>query len=144
MTGYIIKNLLLAILLITPLSCGQDTPLAEYEPKSPRETALKNVLLNFQAAVNAREHRKIADLIHADAAIMTGRDRKIISRAEYVSILPQRLAENPPVYLGKPKIKVDDNNAVVKVYMSRGKAKVLVVFHMQFDNNKWFIKGWEY
>ncbi len=138
------KHLPVVIVLITLLSCGQDTPLAEYEPESPGEKALKNVLLNFQSGINAKDSGTIADLIHEDASIMTGRGRTIISKAMYVNVLPKRLAENPPVSLGKPKIKISDNQADVKIYMSRGNSRVLVLFHMQFENNRWFIKGWEY
>jgi len=109
------KYLLVAIVLSTTLSCGQDTPLAEYSPNSHQEEALKNVLLNFQVGVNRKDSKKIADLIHENASIMIGRDRKIISKTNYIKILPERLAENPPIALGKPKMTISDNKAEVKI-----------------------------
>ena len=138
------KYLLVAIVLSTTLSCGQDTPLAEYSPNSHQEEAMKNVLLNFQVGVNRKDSKKIADLIHENASIMIGRDRKIISKTNYIKILPERLAENPPIALGKPKMTISDNKAEVKIYMARGNTKVLVTFHMKLENNRWYIKSWEY
>ncbi|MBT8358122.1 MAG: hypothetical protein HKO79_10395 [Desulfobacterales bacterium] len=137
-------HLLVAIVLSTTLSCGQDTPLADYKPNSPQEEALKTILMNFQVGVNTKDSKKISDLLDENASIMIGRDRKIVSKAEYIKILPQRLAENPPVTLGKPKMSVSDNKAEVKIYMSRESSRVLVTFHMQLDNNTWYIKSWEY
>ncbi len=139
-----ILHLLVAIVLSTTLSCGIDTPLADYKPNSHQEEALKNVLLNFQAGVNRKDSKIIADLLHENASIMIGRDRDIVSKAKYINILPERLAENPPITLGKPKMSVSDNKAEVKIYMFRGNSKALVTFHMQLDNNRWTIKSWKY
>lgn len=139
-----LKHLALGLALTAILSCGQNEPLANYEPRSPQEQALKNILLEFQDGVNTQDSDKIENLIHKKAAIMTGRDRKILSRAEYIKILPQRLAENPPVLLGKPEMAVSRDKAEVKIYMTRGDYKGLIVFNMTFDNNKWYIQSWKY
>ena len=101
-------------------------------------------MLAFQDGVNTRDSDKIGNLINEKAAIMTGRDRKIISKAEYIKTLPQRLAENPPVSLGKPKMAVSGDKAEVKIYVTRGDYKGLIVFNMTFDNNKWTIQSWKY
>jgi hypothetical protein len=76
--------------------------------------------------------------------MMTGRERKILSRAEYIKVLPKRLAENPPIALGKPKITISGDKAEVKIYMARGDFNSLVVFNMKLENNKWYIQGWKY
>jgi hypothetical protein len=75
---------------------------------------LKSILLDFQDGVNTLDSKKIQNLIHDKASIMTGRDRKIFSKAEYIKILPKRLAENPPIELGKPKMTVSGDKAEVK------------------------------
>jgi len=139
-----ILHLLVAIVLSTTLSCGIDTPLTDYKPNSHQEEALKNVLLNFQSGVNRKDSKIITDLLHENASIMIGRGRDIVSKAKYINILPERLAENPPITLGKPKMSVSDNKAEVKIYMFRGNSKALVTFHMQLDNNTWYIKSWKY
>lgn len=138
------KHLVCIIAIGALLSCGQNEPIANYEPKSPQEQALKNILLDFQDGVNARNSDKIANLIHENAALMTGRDRKILSKAAYIKILPERLAENPPIALGKPKMTVGGDTAEVKIYMTRGDYNALVVFNMKSEDNKWYIHGWKY
>jgi len=144
MYKFMLKHLVLAIALTAILSCGQNTPLAGYEPKSSQEQALKRVLLDFQDGVNIMNSKKIENLIHEKASIMVGGDRKILSKAEYVKILPKRLAENPSVALGKPKMKVSGNKAEVKIYMTRGDYNFLIIYNMQLENNKWYIQSWEY
>ena len=139
-----VKHLVFAIALTAILSCGQNEPLADYEPKSPQEQALKSILLDFQDGVNTLDSDKIGNLIHEKASIMTGRDRKILSRAEYIKILPQRLAENPPIALGKPRMAVSGDKAEVKIYMTRGGYNGLIVYDMKLDNNKWYIQSWRY
>jgi hypothetical protein len=139
-----IKHFVFAIIAITILSCGRDEPIANYEPKSPEEQALKSVLLEFQNGVNNRDSKQIINLIHDDASIMTGRDRKILSRTEYLKILPKRLAENPPIALGKPKMAISDDYAEVKTYIARGDHKGLIVFNMKRVNDRWYIQSWQY
>ena len=138
------KHLVFAIVITAITSCGQNEPIANYEPKSPQEQALKSLLLDFQEGVNTRDSDKIINLIHEKAAIMTGSERKILSRAAYSKILPKRLAENPPVALGKPKMTVSRDEAEVKVYMTRGDFNGLVVFNMKMENDRWYIQSWKY
>jgi len=138
------KHLVFAIVITALIACGRNDPLAEYEPKSPQEHALKRVLLDFQDGVNTLDAHKVGYLIHENASIMTGRDRKILSKAEYVKILPKRLAENPPISLGKPKMSIAGNTAEVKIYMTRGNYNGLIVYQMKLDNNRWSIQSWKY
>ena len=98
-----LKYFVFVLSITALLSCGRNEPLTNYEPKSPQEQALKSVLLDFQDGVNTLDSRKVGNLIHEKASIMIGRDRKILSKAEYIKILPKRLAENPSIALGKPK-----------------------------------------
>ena len=144
MIRIIIKHLAFALALSAILSCGQNEPLANYEPKSPQEQALKSILLDFQKGVNTLDSDKIGNLIHEKAEIMTGRERKILSREEYIKILPQRLKEYPPIALGKPKMSVSGDQAEVKIYMTRGNYNGLIVYNMKLDNNKWYIQSWKY
>lgn len=139
-----LKHFIFALAITTILSCGRNEPLTNYEPKSPQEEALKSVLLDFQDGVNTLDSMKVGNLIHEKASIMIGRDRKILSKAEYIKILPKRLAENPSIALGKPKMKVSGAKAEVKIYMARGDNNALVIFNMALENNKWYIHSWQY
>jgi len=144
MTEIMMKQLVFFIVITVIASCGQNEPLTNYEPKSPQEQALKSVLLDFQDGINTLDSKKVENIIHEKASIMIGRERKILSKKEYINILPERLAENPPIALGIPKMKVSGDKAEVKIYMTRGNYNSLVIFNMKFENNKWYIQGWKY
>jgi len=82
--------------------------------------------------------------IHEKASIMVGRERKVLSKAEYRKVLRQRLDENPPIALGKPKINISGHKAEVKIYLTRGNFDGLVVYNMRLENSKWYILSWKY
>ena len=134
----------LLVLCITIISCGTDTPLGEYVPSSDQEAAVKTVLLDFQNAVNRRDAGKVADLLHEEATLILGRERKRHTKSEYIKILPRRLADQPPIALGKPKMDMQGDSADVRIYMTRGDSRALVTFHLNRDNHRWTISGWTY
>jgi hypothetical protein len=138
------KQLVFVSIVLIILSCGRNEPLSTYEPKSPQEAALKNILLEFQNGANLRDAEKIESLIHAEASVMIGRERKILSKAEYRKILRQRLDDNPSIALGKPKIKVSGDTAEVKIYLTRGNYDGLVVYDMKLEGSNWYIQSWKY
>ena len=138
------KHVATIIILAAILSCGQNEPLSNYEPKSPQEKALKNILTDFQESTNTQDSQKLESLIHEDAALMVGRERKILSKVAYSKVLPKRLAENPPVALGTPKMSVTGDEAEIRIYITRGEYNDLIVFNMRMENGKWYIKSWKY
>ena len=140
----VFKYVLLGLAILAMISCGRNEPLADYEPKSPEEVALKTVFLEFQDGVNRRDAEKVANLIHDNASLMVGRDRNVLSRSEYIKVLPERLAENPSIALGRPKMKISGETAEVRIYMTRGNYNGLIVYNMKKDNSKWYIQNWRY
>jgi hypothetical protein len=138
------STVLLGLLVYTIMSCGTNTPLAEYTPSSDQEAALKNVLLGFEDGVNRRDVKKVAGFIHEDATLILGRERSRLSKSDYLKILPQRLADQPPIALGRPKMALSGNAADVRIYMTRGDARMLVTFHLTRDEHRWAISGWTY
>ena len=136
--------MLLGLLVGTLMSCGTDTPLAEYVPSSDQEAAVKSVLLDFQDCVNRRDAKRVAGLIHEDATLMLGRERNRFSKSDYIKILPQRLADQPPIALGRPKMQMKSDTADVHIYMARGDARFLVTYHLKRDDHRWTISGWTY
>ena len=140
-----ITTVLCLLTLTVVLCCGKkDPPFSSYEPKTHQEQAIKDALLEFQAGVNQKKAERIADLLHQDAMLMVGRERQVISRSEYVKILPKRLEENPPIYLGRARMNVADETAEVRIYSTRGGSRYLIVFQMQFVKDKWYISSWKY
>ena len=144
MTVIIMKQLVFFIVITVIASCGQNEPLTNYEPKSSQERALKSILLDFQDGVNTLDAKKIESLIHPKASLLTGRERKTLSKEEYVKILPKRLAGNPSIALGKPKMIVSGDKAEVRMYMTRGSYNGLIVYSMKLDDDKWYIQSWKY
>jgi len=142
--NFILRHLVCALMMALVISCGRNEPLSQYVPKSPQEASLKSVLLVFENGVNTRDAGKIENIIHADASLMIGRERTILSKAVYSKILPKRLAENPPMTMGKPKMKVSGDQAEVKIYVTRGSYNGLMVFNMIWEDSKWYIKSWKY
>ncbi len=135
---------LLGLLVCTFLFCGTDTPLSEYVPSSDQEAAVKDVLLDFQDGVNRREAQRVAALIHENATLMLGRERNRLSKSDYIKILPQRLADQPPIALGRPKMDIKSNAADVHIYLTRGNARVLITYHLTRNDDRWTISGWTY
>ena len=144
MSSGAINAVLIGLLVHTLLSCGTDTPLAEYVPSSDQEAAVKGVLLDFQVGVNRRDANKVAALIHEDATLMLGRERNRLSKSDYVKILPQRLADQPPIALGRPKMHIESDAAHVHIYLIRGNARVLVTYQLTRIDDRWAISGWTY
>ena len=130
--------------MCTILSCGTDTPLAEYVPSSHQEAAVKTMLLDFQDSVNRRDAKRVAGFIHEDAALMLGREHNRLSKSDYVKMLPRRLADQPPIALGRPKMKMKGDMADIHIYMARGDACFLVTYHLKRDDHRWTISGWTY
>ena len=71
-------------------------------------------MLDFQDGVNHRDADKVSDVIHEDAMLMLGRERKPHSKSDYIKILPRRLADQPPIALGRPKMDVSGDTADVR------------------------------
>jgi predicted small lipoprotein YifL len=136
--------LLLWMLICAIMSCGTDTPLGEYNPSSDQEAAVKSVLLDFQDGANRRDAKKVAGLIHEDAVLLLGRERRRHSKSDYLKILPQRLADQPPIAFGRPKMDMKDDTADVRIYLTRGDARILITYHLTRDDHRWAISGWTY
>ena len=139
-----IGALMSGLLVCAILACGTDTPLSEYAPASEQEAAVKSLLLEFEDGVNRQNTAKVAGLIHKDAVLMLGRERSRISKADYVKILPQRLADQPPIALGRPKMDIKVNTADIRIYLSRGNGRFLITYHLRRDDHQWAISGWTY
>jgi hypothetical protein len=61
------KYIAVAIVITGIIACGRNEPIANYEPKSPQEQALKSIFLEFQDGVNNKDAKKVANLIHENA-----------------------------------------------------------------------------
>ena len=132
------------ILLATLINCGQDPPITEYNAQSNGERALKHLFIAFQDGVNNKNPEMVAEIIHDNAVLMVGRNRQRLTKPQYIQALPKRLAENQPIYLGRPKMTVNGNSAEVRLYLTRGGGRFLIVYRLRRDDGQWKIEAWEY
>jgi hypothetical protein len=75
---------------------------------------------------------------------MTGMEKSMVSKKEYVSMLPNRMTVFPTAKLYEPTISVAGDKASVKLRVDMGQYQNQFTFHMIRENNKWFIMRWQY
>jgi len=123
---------------------GCAATLMEYKPKSSEEEAIKISLLAFESTWNKHDQQGFLNLLHENAQLMTGREKSMVSKKEYVSLLPKRMADFPTTKLYEPTISFAGDKASVKLLVDMGQYQNQFTFHMIRENNKWFIMRWEY
>jgi len=116
------KKLLPMIALVSFLVFlfGCAATLKEYKPKSSEEEAIKMSLLAFESAWNKHDQQGVLNLLHENAQLMTGREKSLLSKKEYVSILPKRMTDFPTTKLYEPTISVAGDKASVKILVYMG------------------------
>ena len=90
----------------------------DYEPKSQDEVEIKAFLVDMETKWKNIDKPGYLSLMSDDAKIMMGGDRKIISKAEYAKLLPDRMKEIGPMKFGTPEINVTGNTAIVNLSLS--------------------------
>jgi len=138
------KMLLLALGLLVMGSFFACVSLKYYTPKSSAEAAIKMVLLTWEHSWNNHDEEGVLALYHEEAKIMYGTDRQIVSKEEYVEIIPERMEEAPTVQFGTPRIKISRDEAVVNIILSMKEHDTPCTFHLVRENDKWFIMSFEY
>jgi hypothetical protein len=123
---------------------GCVTTIQTYEPKTPDELPIKELLINWETTWNSHDVNGNLVLYNDKARIMYGKDRKIATKAEYVEILPERMKAHPSIKLGTPRIEVSGDKADVWVSMSMGSFKSQTTFHLAMENSTWSIMSWKY
>lgn len=115
----------------------------DYKPKSKDEAEIMNVLLVFGEAEDKEDVQKVAPLLHDNFKGMVGKERKMVTKEEYLEHLTKQSAE--ATFAGAPQMRISGNKADVKVPISVGTQWYgTMVLHLTKENNKWLITGWEY
>lgn len=131
--------------LAIPIFTGcEKPPLKEFEANSEMELAIKNTLIAFRDSANNKNPQGVLDVIHPSAQLMIGRQREFLIKEEYASVLPTRLVENPEFELSVPKLDLSENNAHVRVYMTRGGSTYLFIVDMICEKQNCLINRWEF
>ncbi len=79
--------------------------LKDYNAQSPDEQEIKTILIKWQDSWNNKENEGVLSVIHKNAKIMIGEERKIVSKKEYGDLIPSRRREVGKVTYGEPIIK---------------------------------------
>jgi hypothetical protein len=122
---------------------GCASTLKDYQPKSSEEEAIKMTLVAFESAWNKYDWQHVLSLLHENAQLMTGGEKRIVSKKEYAAILRKRM-ELFHAKLYEPTISVTGDNASVKLRFDTGQSINQFTFQMIRVNNKWLIIRWEY
>ena len=119
--------------------------LKDYKPKSSTEEAIKILLLKLENTLNNKDEQGNLALWHDNAKIMYGSGGKIVSKKEYVKILPERMKAHFSYKLGAPKINIKGDKAYVNVTFDLdGEYQVPFVIYLVREKNKWLMMSWEY
>lgn len=116
--------------------------LKDYKPKSKEEAAIKNVLVTHIDSAKRGDVQRVSPGLHKDFKGPVGRERKIMTKKEYLENLPQRAPKMPPMTIGEPQMTITGNKADVKCYATIGSWQGTIVFHLVRENGRWFIIGW--
>lgn len=133
------------LLFIHFLGCSGMT-LKDYEPSSPDESAINEILLTFQNGWNQQKKDSLLPLLDDDFIIWEGaaRERNILltkARFEfYIRDLWRRIRF---INMGKPDFWFEGPKATVFVPMSVDGRNARTKFRLIKKNDKWLLTDWE-
>jgi uncharacterized protein (TIGR02246 family) len=110
------------------------------EAISSDEEEIKAVLAPYEEAWNKKDARGVIAVYHQDAKIMTGGEKRIVSKDEYLNILLERFKLGS-MKLVNPSIKIKGDNAKVRVKtkLSGSHRTTRMIFSMTRESDKWVI-----
>ena len=135
-------RLLLPVFLV---ACAGMT-LKDYEPSSPDESAIKEILLTFQDAWNQQAKEDMLALFDDDFILWQGseRDRKILlTKSRYDFFIRDLWRRIRFINLGKPTFWFDGSKASVSMAMSMDGKNIRTIFRFTFRNDRWWLLDWE-
>jgi ketosteroid isomerase-like protein len=122
------------------------TPVAlkDYKSASPEEAAIVAVVIAFEECLNNADQKRLLSILADEAKMMHGRDKRIMTKKEYVNILPERIKEMGIIKFSNTKTEVSLDTATVKAdYV--GRAAVLdYLFKLKKFGDKWLIMSNSY
>ncbi len=125
------------------IGCGKPL-LDEFEPRSPTESAVKETLIVLQDAFKNKNIQGVLDIIHPSAKLIIGKERMVLSKAEYAKILPDRIDDFPDFEMSVPKVKIKGDEISAKVYFIRSNSDFLITYYMICEKQNCKITRWEY
>ena len=110
-----IQRLLIVLLMVLIsglfLGCAM---LRDFKPASPDEASIKNFFVSMENAWNNKDVAGALSMYDDNAKIMTGKERRIISKEAYAESLKDTKSLSAIKY-GLPRIKVNQDRTKAKV-----------------------------
>jgi hypothetical protein len=135
-------SLVLPVFLV---ACAGVT-LKDYEPSSPDESAVKEMLLTFQNAWNQQAKEDLLALLDDDFILWQGseRERKILlTKARYGFYIRDLWRKIRFIHLGTPTFWFDGAKASALLAMSMDGKNIRTIFRLIKKNDRWWLLDWE-
>lgn len=153
-----------SLFLICLIVLGCDTPISEYNPKTPEEAAIISVLIKYQKAKNEHAIKKLMPLLH-DRGEFSYACGIMISKEELKARLPEfwermrldKLAVVPLAHeclngdyyssavLKEPIVEVTGNTARARVWLTKRFSSSLLLFlNLVREDEQWLITHTEW
>lgn len=133
------KILVIALFLLFLLPGCAITSLKDYKPASQEEASIIAVLMLHNESWNRKDGETFLSLFADEARIMYGRERIVVSKAEYAKIMPERMKVYRRIETFNPKIKIEGDMATVHVDMQLDTFSQPFVFKLRKIGDKWLI-----
>ena len=125
------------------LACASNT--TKPTDFSPDQREILGFLDELQQKWNSKDQAGFLALWHEKSSIMYSRERIVVSKKEFVDILPERMEISPVMKLKIIDIKVTGNSAIAKT-SGRPNPKALIKQDMKLvrENGRWYLMSWDY
>jgi hypothetical protein len=134
--------LLMMLVWISLTSCAVTSK--DYELTNREELSIISVLIAFEESYNKKHQDKFLSLIADEAQIMWGKERNIVSKAEFTKILPEGFEAISTIRISRPKIKIDGNIATVQAEWQANSFYTQSLFKLKKFRWKWLILAISY
>lgn len=119
---------------------GCATGLDHYKPRSVKEAAVIQVVMEHERAWNEHDPSGFLATYHNNAKIEYGCDGLLLSKNEFAGKISHLMADYPNVRFANPAVAIADEKAVVKVTSTEiGDENHIFRIEMLRENEQWYI-----
>jgi hypothetical protein len=138
-----IQLIFILFFLSLTFACASNT--TKSENYTPDQQEIIGFLDELQQKYNSKDQEGFLALWHEKAKIMYSPERIVVSKKEFVEILPKRMEISPVMKLKIHDIKVTGNSAIAKT-SGRPHPKALIKPEMKMvrENGRWYLMSWDY
>ena len=112
-----------------------------------RQKSVLNAANKFKKFYNEHNKSEMKKMISEDAELLigTGKNKKYVSKLEYISMFPKRWEKYPKFKNTFYKIKMLDNNkSKLKTYIMINSKRINIDWNFKKDEEGWLLTGYDY